>query len=208
MLLNKTKVFTIIRKSKQNYRSASLIKKANKNYFPIFFKKNSELENKISKIKIDTFINLATSYIPHPKYDEMSPVMDSNIIFPTLMLDICCKSKVKKIINICSVMQCDKNKMDNPLNFYALTKILFKKTMSYYQKIYQNKIFLNLFIGDTYGSNDNRKKILPMIIKNYKKNKNTKILTRKLYLNILHVKDIINAIKILIDKEKKSQNYI
>ena len=108
---------------------------------------------------------------------------------------------------MCSIMQCDKNKVDNPQNFYALTKILFKKNMSYYQKIYPKKIFLNLYIGDSYGSNDSRNKILPTIIKNYRKNKATTILTKNLKLNILHVNDIVNGIKILAKSIKSSGDY-
>ena len=207
LLKNRKKVYAIIRKSEKNIRFATKTKKQFRNYLPIFFSKNSELRNKISNIKPHILVNLATNYLPNPSDKEIHSVIDSNIVFPTLILDICCKSRVSKIINICSTMQCHKNQIDNPQNFYALTKILFKKTMSYYQKIYSKKIFLNLYIGDTYGSNDTRKKILPIIIKNYKSNKKTSILTKNLKLNILHIEDIITGLKILINDVKKSSDY-
>ena len=207
LLKNRKKVYAIIRKSEKNIKFATKTKKQFRNYLPIFFSKNSELRNKISNIKPHILVNLATNYLPNPSDKEIHSVIDSNIVFPTLILDICCKSRVSKIINICSTMQCHKNQIDNPQNFYALTKILFKKTMSYYQKIYSKKIFLNLYIGDTYGSNDTRKKILPIIIKNYKSNKKTSILTKKLKLNILHIEDIITGLKILINDVKKSSDY-
>ena len=167
------------------------------------------MSTKISSINPETVINLATNYINyHPSNREIPSIMNSNVIFPTLILDLCCKTKISKIINICSIMQCDQNQIDNPLSFYALSKILFKKTMSYYQKIYPKKIFLNLYIGDTYGPDDLRQKILPAIIKNYKRNKKTTILTKNLEMNILHVEDVVNAIKILVDSEKKSNSYL
>ena len=207
LLSDKKKIFAVIRKSEKNIKFASKIKKKYNNFFPIFFKKNDELISKTSNINARILINLATNYIPFPNYKEMPSVLDSNVIFPTIILNICCKSKVTKIINICSVMQCYKNKLDNPQNFYALTKILFKKTMTYYQKNYPEKIFLNLYLGDSYGSNDKRKKILPTIIKNYKKNKTTTILTKNLKLNILHVNDIVNGINILSKDIKKSGDF-
>ena len=207
LLKNRKKVYAIIRKSEKNIKFATKTKKQFRNYLPIFFSKNSELRNKISNIKPHILVNLATNYLPNPSDKEIHSVIDSNIVFPTLILDICCKSRISKIINICSTMQCHKNQIDNPQNFYALTKILFKKTMSYYQKIYSKKIFLNLYIGDTYGSNDTRKKILPIIIKNYKSNKKTSILTKNLKLNILHIEDIITGLKILINDVKKSSDY-
>ena len=207
LLKDKKKIFALIRKNTKNTKSASKIRKKHKNFSPIFFKKNDELISKISYINPQVVINLATNYIPFPSHKEISSVLNSNIIFPTLILDLCCKSKVKKIINMCSIMQCNKNKIDNPQNFYALTKILFKKSMAYYQEIYPKKIILNLYIGDSYGSNDGRKKILPTLIKNYKKNKTTTILTKNLKLNILHVNDIVNGIKILTKSIKKSGDY-
>ena len=207
LLTDEKKIFAVIRNSKKNIKFASKIKKKYNNFFPIFFKNSDELISKTSNINAQIVINLATNYIPFPNYKEMSSVLDSNVMFPTIILNLCCKSKVTKIINICSVMQCHKNKLDNPQNFYALTKILFQKIMTYYQKIYPEKIFLNLYLGDSYGSSDNRKKILPTIIKNYKKNKTTTILTKNLKLNILHVNDIVNGINILSKDIKRSGDF-
>ena len=208
LLKNKFTIYAIIRKSKKNYKSTLLIKKKNKNFFPIFFKKNMELEGKIRKIKPNILINLATNYITNPLHEEISSVINSNITFPTLVLNACCKYKKLKVINICSVMQCYNNKPDYPENFYALTKILFKKTISFYKEKYPKNIFINLFIGDTYGSKDKRAKILPVIIKNYKNSRTTTILTKNLKLNILHVEDVISAIKILVKDINKSKDFL
>ena len=94
-----------------------------------------------------------------------------------------------------------------PLNFYAASKDAFKNIGSFYSKNYDIKFF-NLFIGDTYGDDDKRKKIIPIILKNYEKNKTTKIMKKKLELNILHVKDIINAISIILRKKIKTGDYL
>jgi len=207
LLGNKNKIYALIRKSQKNYLYCSKIKKKHNNFFPIFFNKNEELSKKIVNIEPKVFINLSTKYITFPNIKEMPSVINSNLEFPSLILKILnSKSKIK-FINICSVMQCDNNQIDNPLNFYALTKILFKKTLEYYQKFYPKNIFINLYIGDTYGKSDTRHKILPIIIKNFKKNKKTTIITKKLNLNILHIEDVINGIKILIKNVKKSNDF-
>ena len=126
LLKDKRKVFAIIRKSNKNIKSASKIKKKQKNFFPIFFNKNQELSKKISNLNPQVVVNLAVYYMNRdPDHSDIPLIINSNVLFPTMILDLCCKSKASKIINICSVMQCDKNKIDNPLNFYALTKILF-----------------------------------------------------------------------------------
>ena len=205
---NNNQIFSIIRKTGKNYKYSSKIRKKHKNFHPIFFKKNSELKKKVSNLKAEVIINLATNFIPNPEHHQLSSIMNSNVIFPTIILDNCCRNNIPKFINLCSVAQCDKNKIDNPQNFYAMTKILFKQCMEYYKKKYPKIKFINVYIGDTYGTNDNRKKIFPTIIKNYKKNKRTVILTKKLKLNIVHVNDIINGLKILINKVNKSDNFL
>ena len=104
LLKNRKKVYAIIRKSEKNIKFATKTKKQFRNYLPIFFSKNSELRNKISNIKPHILVNLATNYLPNPSNKEIRSVIDSNIVFPTLILDICCKSRVSKIINICSTI--------------------------------------------------------------------------------------------------------
>ena len=200
-------IYPIIRRNLKNLKFSNKIKKKYKNYFPIFFKNNEELKDKILKIKPDIVINLATNFIPNPIHHQLSEIMDSNVVFPTLVLDVCCQVKVTKFINLCSIAQCYKNEIDSPQNFYAMTKIMFKNSMSYYKKKNPKIKFYNIYIGDTYGSRDVRKKIFPTLIKNYKKNKRTTILTKKLKLNIVHSEDISHGIKILINKEIKSDDY-
>jgi nucleoside-diphosphate-sugar epimerase len=207
LLKDNNSIYAVIRKTKKNVKFSNKIKKNYKNYSSIFFKKNYELKLKLGKLNPDVVINLATNFIPNPNHKQLSSIIDSNVIFPTLVLDICCNKKILKFINLCSVAQCYKNKIDNPQNFYAMTKIMFKKSMSFYRKRNQDINFLNIYIGDTYGANDNRKKIFPTLLKNYIKNKRTTILTKKLKINIVHQEDIVNGIKILINKKVKSDDY-
>ena len=201
----KSKIYLILRKSKKNQ---ILSKKFTKepNYIPIFFKDSNKLKKKFRKINADVVINLATHYVDKHNFEDLEKIVSSNILFCSQILELSCERKIKSFINICSVMQLyTHNKY--PLNFYAASKDSFKNIGSFYSKIYGIKFF-NLFIGDTYGDNDERKKIIPIILKNYKKNKKTKIMKRKLELNILHVKDIINAISIILWKKIKPGDYL
>lgn len=207
LLKDNKSIYAIIRKTKKNIKFSSKIKKKYKNYFPIFFKENYELKKKLLKLNPGVVVNLATNFIPNPNHNQLSNIINSNVIFPTLILDICCNKKVSKFINLCSVAQCYKNKIDSPQNFYAMTKIMFKKSMSFYKTRNENINFVNIYIGDTYGPNDNRKKIFPTLLKNYIKNKRTTILTKKLKINIVHQYDIVNGIKILINKKVISDDY-
>ena len=65
---------------------------------------------------------------------------------------------------------------------------------NFYQYKEKKTKFYNLKLYESFEENDNRKKLIPIIIKNYKKNKSTIIVSKNLELNIIHVDDIINAI--------------
>jgi dTDP-D-glucose 4,6-dehydratase len=61
---------------------------------------------------------------------------------------------------------------------------------------------------ETYGEYDKRKKLIPEIIKNYKKNKTTKIISKNLNMNFVHIKSVIKIIDMIIFKEIKENEYV
>ena len=63
-------------------------------------------------------------------------------------------------------------------------------------------------ITDTFGLGDKRPKIINTLKKNFKKNKITKIISKNLYLNILNVDDISNAVKIILNRKISPGKYI
>ena len=84
----------------------------------------------------------------------------------------------------------------------------FSILLKYYEKKYLKVNFYNLMISDTFGKSDKRKKIINVIRKNYRENKSTSIISRNLYLNLLNISDIINAIRLILKKKIKSGTYL
>ena len=62
-------------------------------------------------------------------------------------------------------------------------------------------------LSDTYGKNDKRKKLITVLKKNIINNKETKIISKNLYINLLNVTDIISGISILLKKKIKPGKY-
>ena len=206
-LSKKFDVIDILRyKNKKNLKIKKLKKKYKKNYKTIFFSNNRQLKKEISKIKVDCFINFATLYKNNHKHEDIFGFIESNILFPTLIYDLLHK-RTNIIINFGSMMQHSDGKNYTPKNFYASTKNAFEMIGNFYSlNNYKNKIY-NLKLYESYGENDKRKKIIPTLLENYKKNKTTKILSKKLELNIVHINDIINAIMILLKNNIKPGSY-
>ena len=65
-----------------------------------------------------------------------------------------------------------------------------------------------LYKLNVYWENDSRKKLINLLKNNYSKNKITKILSKKLYINLLNVKDILQAVNLIINKKINPGNYV
>ena len=206
-LIKKYTVIDILRnKNKSNKKLNILRRKYNKSYKSIFFFKYKDLEIKIKKIKVDNFINFATLYINNHKFVNISNLLESNILFPTMVLDLI-HLKTKKVINFGTMMQHNNSVKFKSQNLYAATKSAFEIISDYYFSKTNNTKYYNLKLYESFGTNDNRKKLIPTIIRNYKKSKTTKILSKSLELNIIHVDDIIKAIILIINTNIKSGSY-
>ena len=198
---NNTIYITQRNKKKVNNKNIQNIKK-------IYFKNYDNLNYKLNKLKIDIVIHCATHYIKNHTSKDIKKLSDSNILFGNVILENLKAMKVKKFIYFNTVWENYDSIKKNYFNLYAVYKSIFKEIISYYKKNLTSIKFYNLLISDTFGVMDKRKKIINILKLNYKKNKNTKILSKNLYLNLLNVEDIIEAVKILINKNYKSDEYI
>ena len=198
-------IYDILREKNKNSKYIKKLKK-NKNYFPIFYKKFEELEEKLKKIKINTVINCATYYSTNNDIKNIQNLIQTNIIFCSIILEVL-KKKINKFINFGSMMEYSRGNYFSPKNFYAITKFSFQKIEEFYKK-YNPKIkFYDLKLYETYGENDKRKKIIPTIIKKYLQNQNIKIVSNNLIMNFVHIESLMLAIEMIISNKIQEGEY-
>jgi CDP-3, 6-dideoxy-D-glycero-L-glycero-4-hexulose-4-reductase len=198
-------IYDVLRnKNKKNKKIRDL--KKNKNYSPIFYKKFNDLERELKKIKIDIVINCAAYYTGKNDIKNIENLVQTNIIFCSVILESL-KNKIKKFINFGSMMEYSHGNQFSPKNFYAITKYTFQKIEEFYKLNYKNIKFYDLKLYETYGDNDQRKKIIPTIIKNYLLNKNIKIVSKNLEMNFVHIDSLTNVIDMIIFKKIKEGEY-
>ena len=201
--LSKNNIIYITQRNKKKVK-----KKINQNIKKIYFKNYDNLNDELSKLKIDIVIHCATHYIKNHTSKDIKKLSDSNILFGNVILENLRSMKVKKFIYFNTVWENYNSIKKNYFNLYAVYKSIFKELIDYYKKNLTFIKFYNLSISDTFGVFDKRKKIINVLKSNYKKNKSTKILSKNLYLKLLNVEDIVEAVKILIKKNYKSNEYI
>ena len=179
-----------------------------KNIVGVQFKNYKELSNKLQKLKINSVIHCATHYVKSHNLDDIEKLGDSNILFGNIILENLKKMAVKKFINFSTVWEHANGKKDNYNNLYSAYKASFRNIIRFYKKKYIKTRFLNLVVSDTFGVNDKRKKIVKVLKTNYKKKIITKIISKNLYINLLNVSDIKNAIRLILKKDYKSNTYL
>ena len=199
-LSKNNEIYVILRKKKK----IKISNKINK----IFFSNYSELDKKIKKIKVDIIIHCATHYIKSHKTDDLEKLSNSNILLGNVLLNNLINMKVKKFINFTTVWENYDGKKNNFFNLYSVYKKAFSHLINYYDGILKNVKFYNLTISDTFGEQDKRQKIINILKVNYKKNLITKIVSKNLFLNLLNVEDIINAVKIILNNKSKPGSYL
>tara|TARA_B100000963_G_scaffold109024_1_gene94886 strand:+ start:3744 stop:4598 length:855 start_codon:yes stop_codon:yes gene_type:complete len=176
----------------------SFLKKKNINI--IRFKDYDSLNSKLKNIKVNSVIHCATHYVKNHKFQDIKKLCYSNLILGNIILENLPNLKASKFINFSTVWEDGNGKKDNIENLYSAYKKSFSTILSFYKKKLKKVNFYELMVFDTFGNGDHRKKIIHTLKMNYLKNKSTTILSKNLYMNLLNISDIINAIDLIIKK--------
>ena len=205
LLEKKIYIYDILRQKNKNNKYIKKLQEK-KNYFPIFYNKFNDLEEKLKKININTVINCATYYSNKNDVETIEKLIQTNIIFCSIILETL-KKKIKKFINFGSMMEYSYGNNFSPKNFYAITKFCFQKIEEFYKKDNPKIKFYDLKLYETYGDNDRREKIIPTIIKKYSQNKSITIVSKNLAMNFVHIESLMLAVKMIIENQIQEGEY-
>ena len=179
----------------------------NKNISVIKFKNYNSLNSKLNKIRVDIVIHCATHYVKDHKFQDIEKLCHSNLMLGNVILENLTKLKASKFINFSTVWEDGNAKKDNIENLYSAYKKSFSTILSFYKKSLKKVNFYELMVFDTFGNNDHRKKIIHTLKINYNKNKSTTIISKNLFMNLLNISDIINAIDLILKKNVVPKKY-
>ncbi len=202
-LITYYKLYVIVRK-----KDSRLKKIKNKNLNIVSFNSPKNFKSFFKKKKIDFVIHCATHYCKTHNFEDLEKMSVSNILLGNVILDLNKYLKYKKFINFTTVWENYNGKLNNAKNLYSSYKQSFSKILDYYKKIYPRSKFYNIFLSETFGNNDRRKKIIQVLKQNYKNNKTSKVVSKKLSMNLLNVKDICSGVNIILKKKVMPGNYL
>lgn len=155
--------------------------------------------NNLNSLNIDGIVHLASLYITSHKTEDVSTLLQTNILFSSYLLELACKLNVSWFVNTGTFWQHYKDSPYDPVNLYAASKQAFEAIAQYYINTNQIK-FVTLKLSDTYGLGDPRPKILNLLDRISKSGELLYMSPGEQLIDISHISDVINAFILLIEK--------
>ena len=196
----------------KNYKITALVRKKKKykkvhNVKYLYFKDLKNLKKNLNYMKFYAVIHCATHYRKNHSYEDIKKMIDANIYLGNIILENYKQLKFQKFLNFTTTWENFMAKKNSPANLYSAYKLSFSNIISYYSKKLNKVKFYNLYLSETFGTNDKRKKLFNQLRENYTKNKITTINSKNLSLNVTNVKDIMSGASILLKRNIKAGNY-
>jgi nucleoside-diphosphate-sugar epimerase len=148
---------------------------------------------------IDCIVHLSTLYIKnHKDENDTGEMIDSNIKFPTILVDLGVKAGVKAFINTGTFFEykntnnlISENSEISPCSFYASTKVAFTQFLKYYSNVFGLKVF-DFKLFTPFGEKDNEKLIVSMI-KSFITGEKLQCSGGNQMLSFTYIEDIVDA---------------
>jgi len=156
-----------------------------------------ELTQKLSKIRIDIFLHLATNY--GRNNESIAQILEPNLILPLLLLKSAILNDFCHFINIDSFYNKPGNFQDRLFDYSQS-----KAALIPWLKVNANQIKVsNLILEHMYGPNDKPHKFIPKLIASAKLNyqDGLKLSPGKQLRDFVFVEDVASAIEMIIEYE-------
>lgn len=142
-------------------------------------------------------IHVAGIYTAEPcQEDQLDQLIHANIIFGMHLLEAMRLRQASRIINIGTNWQIYNQTEHRPANLYAATKQVMEDMAAYYADAYGfNVVAVRLY--DTYGEDDQRKKILPLLIASGINQQTLDLSPGEQLIDLMHVDDAVQALDYL-----------
>lgn len=154
--------------------------------------------------------HLASLFLAQHRPQDVARLIESNVNFPTQMLEAMNQVGVKHLVNTGTSWQHFQNGFYNPVNLYAATKQAFESLLTYYVEAHGFKaITLKLF--DTYGPGDTRPKLFSMLRNATRDGSTLRMSPGEQLLDIVYIDDVLDAYIVAIARisaVSNTENYV
>ena len=143
--------------------------------------------------------HLAAHYSNLHSADDITKLVESNIHFPMRLVDALSRAKPNStVINISTLFQHFESRDYSPLSLYGATKESFLKILDFYAQAELLKV-ADITVGDTYGANDVRRKLIDLLISHVGSTETLKLGSGRQNMSLMHITDVARGITRVIE---------
>jgi nucleoside-diphosphate-sugar epimerase len=143
-------------------------------------------------VQPEIVFHLASLFLPQHQPTDVDRLIQSNVQFGTQLLEVMREKGVKHIVNTGTSWQHHLNISDRATNLYAATKQAFERILDYYTEAYQFSA-TTLYVFDSYGPNDPRKKLISLLWANAQGQTALEMSLGEQLIDLVHVDDLVRA---------------
>lgn len=140
----------------------------------------------------EVVIHVASLFLAQHKPEDVARLIDSNLNFPTHLLEAMSQLGIKRLINTGTSWQHYQNEAYNPVNLYAATKQAFEALLAYYVAAQGFKV-ITLKLFDTYGPGDTRPKLFSLLRKAARSGETLRMSPGEQLLDLVYIDDVLDA---------------
>jgi nucleoside-diphosphate-sugar epimerase len=146
----------------------------------------------VTQARPDVVFHLASLYLAEHRPEQIGALVESNILFPTLLAEAMVASGVNRIINTGTAWQHFGGDSYLPVNLYAATKQAAEDLLLYYADA-KGLSLVTLRLFDTYGEGDKRRKLIQILVDAARSGDPIAMSPGEQVVDMTHVDDVVSA---------------
>ena len=162
----------------------------------------SNFKKDIINFSPDSVIHLASFSTSNDDISNIRKLVDSNIIFISILLDALKETNVRLFLNTGSFSEYSSGDgILNPAYFYAATKTASRAILSYYKNLIKMKT-CTIIPYTIYGSNNKSKKVFDYILESLNSKVSIPMTKGDQILDFIHISDVVSFFSHILENEK------
>ena len=158
----------------------------------------SGLVNIVHSVRPLVVFHLASAVITDYVAADVEPLIRSNILFGTQLLEAMAVAGVSLIVSTGTISQHYEGRSYSPVYLYSATKQAFQDVLQFYCEA-RGLHAVTLELPDTYGPGDRRPKLLTLLANAARSGETLQMSPGEQLLDLLHVDDVVHGYEVAAD---------
>lgn len=153
----------------------------------------TDLAAQLCALDNPVILNLAGHFVKAHTPGDLGDIVDGNLTYPAQIFEAVALSGTERLVNVGTSWEYSDRGIPEPLNLYAAIKKSNAMVLDWYAAQHPIRA-INLKLNDTYGGDDTRPKLMPLLKKHALTGEPVQLGYSSQLLNLTFIDDVIRAI--------------